>query len=174
MIHDHEWDETLSAHIDHDLPAAEAAAVAQHVHDCVACRLALEELRGVKAALAEDHDAGIAVPEAWGALRKNIAGVARRRQLLRWTAAAAAALVIVSTVTVLASFRSTSDVPVATAPITAAMDASLAVVDRAIKDARSALVKDPHDPFLIDYLEDLQRTRMKVLLEFSLRLSDQA
>lgn len=201
MIHDHEWDETLSGYIDHDLPACEAAAVAQHVHACVACRLAIEDLRGVKAALADERDAGIPAPEAWGALRENIAAVTRRAQLLRWSVAAAAALIIVSTGTVLANLKSRSNVPtvnvptrsasitpaaaeleratrgrgtVVAPPIKAAMDASLAVVDAAINDTRSALVRDPRDPFLIDYLEGLQRKRMKVLLEFSLRMSDQA
>jgi len=201
MIHDHEWDEKLSAYIDHDLSAAEAAAVAQHVHACVSCRLAIEDLRSVKSALADENDAGITPREGWSALREDIAAITRRTRLIWWSAAAAAAVMISSTGAVLAHRASKNDVAsvnvptlsasitsasaelerdtrahgtlVAT-PIKTAMDASLAVVDAAINDARTALVRDPRDPFLIDYLDGLQRKRIQVLREFSLRMSDQA
>ena len=170
MIHDHEWDETLSAYVDDDLSAEQAAAVAQHVHSCVACRRAIDDLRGVKSMLGNEQNSELAVPNGWNSLREEIAAFTRRSRILRWSAAAAAVLIISSTGVVLASRNSNSE----PSSSNAAMNASLAIVDAAINDTRAALVSDPDDPFLIDYLGRLQRQRMKVVLEFSLRMSDQA
>lgn len=78
----HRAGQLLSAYLDGELPAPDAAAVQDHLMDCAACRAAYEDLRGTKGLLGR---LPLAEPPAafWGAVREP--GASRESPRARWT-----------------------------------------------------------------------------------------
>jgi len=101
-LNHHRAGQLLSAYLDGELAAAEAAAVQEHLLDCSDCREAFDGLRLTKRALGQ---LPLAEPPAgfWGAVRDPrglhpAAAMARRPQRLGWRLAwaGAAALVVLA------------------------------------------------------------------------------
>lgn len=122
------WTDRLSEHLDGELDAAAAAALARHLEQCAECRDTLAELQQVRSRVRDLADTRPAA-DLWPAIAARLAAPAQvipltARRPRRWhvsfslpqLAAAAAVLMVLSGGGVWVAVRAGADRPVAAAP----------------------------------------------------------